>query len=87
MTMIKISKTKAFKVEKIQMNDRKGPVLLSIRQMYSTQKDPEFKHGRQGITLAVEEDENGKSEARRVIKALIKALKDEDKPKLIKKDD
>jgi len=84
--LIKFSKTKAIQVELIQM-EKKGPVLLSLRQMYATAKDPEFKVGRQGITFQTEEGEDGRSEASRVLKAMAKVLKNEDqkKPKLIPK--
>lgn len=82
--LVKISKTKAFNIELVQM-EKKGAVFLSLRQMYATQKDPEYKPGRNGMMLPIEEDEMGKSEASRVIKALIKTLKNEDekKPKLL----
>jgi|SRR6185503_2467344 len=84
MALIKISKTKAYRIELIRM-EKKGPVFLSIRQLYATQKDPEYKPGRNGLTLPIAEGEDGKSEAQRVIKALVKTLKNEDevKPKLI----
>lgn len=79
--LIKISTTKAYRIELIRM-EKKGPVFLSIRQMYQTKKDPEWKPGRGGLTLPVPE-----GEARRVIKGLIKTLKNEDqkKPKLIER--
>lgn len=82
--LVKISKTKAYRVELIQM-EKKGAVFLSIRQLYATQKDPEYKPGRNGLILPIAEGEDGKSEAQRVIKALVKTLKNEDgkKPKLI----
>lgn len=84
MPLIKISPTKAYQIEQVQM-EKKGPVYLSIRQMYATQKDPTYKPGRNGMMLPIEEDENGKSEASRIIKALVKTLKNEDgkKPKLL----
>lgn len=82
---IKISDTKAFNIELIRMEkkgQKKGPVFLSIRQMYKTKKDPEWKPGRQGMTLPIED-----GEARRVLKAMVKVLKNEDgvKPKLIER--
>ena len=85
MARIKISKHKAFDIELIKF-DKKGPTFVNIRQMYSTQKDPEFKPGRQGMTFSLEEIE-GKTEARRVVKALIKVIKNEDnkKPRLLEK--
>lgn len=87
MPRIKISDTKAYNIELIRM-EKKGPVFLSIRQMYRTKKNPEWMPGRNGLMLPVAEDENGKSEARRILKAMVKALKNEDgvKPRLIKKD-
>lgn len=85
---IKISEHKAFNIELIQMG-KKGKVLLSIRQLYNTKKDKEWKPGRQGMTFAIESEDNNPAEARRVVKAMIKVLKNEDgkKPKLIEKDD
>jgi hypothetical protein len=86
MARIKISKTKAFDIELIQF-EKKGPVFLNVRQMYATQKDPEFKPGRAGMALPIAEGEDGRSEARRVLKAMIKVLKNEDeaKPRLLPK--
>lgn len=78
---IKISDTKAFNIELIRM-EKKGPVFLSIRQMYKTKRDPEWKPGRAGMTLPIEE-----GEARRVLKAMVKVLKNKEgeKPKLIER--
>lgn len=83
--LVKISDTKAWEIELIQM-EKKGPVMLNVRQFYATKKDPTFKPGRQGLTLPVAEVD-GKSEARRVLKAMVKLLKNEDevKPRLIPK--
>jgi hypothetical protein len=55
--------------------------------MYQTKKDQTWKPGRNGMMLPIAKGDDGKSEARRVIKALIKTLKNEagDKPKLIPK--
>lgn len=80
---IKISDTKMFEVELIKL-EKKGPILLNVRQFYATKKDPTFKPGRQGLSLPIDGD---KSEARRVLKAMIKVLKNEDevKPRLIAK--
>lgn len=82
--LVKISDSKAYRIELIRL-EKKGPVFLSVRQLYQTKKDKEWKPGRNGLVLPVAEDENGKSEARRVLKALVKTLKNEDqeKPKLI----
>lgn len=79
--LIKVSPTKAFNIELIRL-EKKGPVYLSIRQMYATQKDPTYKPGRNGMTIPVED-----GEARRVIKGLIKVLKNEGdkKPKLVER--
>lgn len=83
---LKISDTKAYNIELIRM-EKKGPVYLSIRQLYKTKKDPEWKPGRNGLTLPIAEGEDGKSEARRVLKAMVKVLKNEgdEKPKLIER--
>lgn len=84
--LVKISKTKAYKVEQVQL-EKGGTVFLSVRQMYATQKDPEYKPGRNGLMLplAEEEDTEGRSEATRVLKALKKVLANEEgkKPKLL----
>jgi hypothetical protein len=87
MALIKVSDSKAYRIELIRM-EKKGPVFLSIRQLYKTKKNPEWMPGRNGLTLPVAEGEDGKSEARRVIKGLVKALKNEEglKPKLIQRD-
>ena len=86
MPLIKISPTKAYRIELVRL-EKKGPVFLSLRQMYMTKKDKEWKPGRNGLMLPIAEDENGKSEARRVLKAMVKTLKNEDgeKPKMIPK--
>lgn len=86
MTRIKLSKTKAYDIELIQF-EKKGPLFLNVRQMYATQKDSTFRPGRQGLTLALEEDDKGRTEARRVLKAMVKVLKNEDgeKPRLLPK--
>jgi hypothetical protein len=87
MPRIKISESKAYNVELIRM-EKKGPVFLSVRQLYRTKKDPNWKPGRNGLMLPIAEDEDGKSEARRLLKAMVRTLKNEagDKPRLIKKD-
>lgn len=86
MARIKVSDSKAFNIELIRM-EKKGPVYLSIRQLYKTKKDPEWKPGRNGLTLPIAEGEDGRSEARRVLKAMAKVLKNEggEKPKLIER--
>lgn len=85
MARIKISEHKAWNVELIKM-EKKGPTLVSIRQMYSTKKDPSWKPGRNGLTLSLEEIE-GKTEVGRLLRAIAKVVKNEDgvKPKLIEK--
>jgi len=50
--MIKISATKAFKIDPIIIGE--DQYMISIRQMYCTKKDPEWKPARQGITLPVD---------------------------------
>jgi hypothetical protein len=79
--LIKISETKAYRIELIRM-EKKGPVFLSIRQLYKTKKDADWRPGRNGLNLPVPD-----GEAKRVIKGLIKTLKNEDqkKPKLIER--
>ena len=85
--LVKISDTKAYRVELVRM-EKKGPIFLSIRQLYQTKKNPGWKPGRNGLMLPIAEVD-GKSEARRVIKALVKTLKNEDevKPKVLPKRD
>jgi hypothetical protein len=86
MAKVKISDTKLYEIELIKL-EKKGPTLLNVRQFYATKKDSTFRPGRQGLTLSTEEDADGRSEARRVLKAMLKALKNEDgkKPRLIEK--
>ena len=86
MARIKISKTKAFDVELIRF-EKKGPTFVNIRQMYATIKDPEFKPGRQGMTLSLEENDDGKTEAGRLLRLIAKVVKNEDskKPRLLEK--
>jgi len=50
--LIKISEHKAFKIQPVLI---KGEKYFSIRQMYSTKNDSEWKHGKAGIILAYEE--------------------------------
>lgn len=50
---IKVSKTKAFRIEAVEINGQK---MISIRQMYATAKDPEFKPAKQGVTIPLGED-------------------------------
>lgn len=74
--LIKISDTKAYRISVIQMGanvkgEAKKPKFLSIRQMYATKKDPTFKHGRQGVTINMDDTQ-------RVIKAMIAVFKDTD---------
>lgn len=86
MALIKVSDSKAYRIELIRL-EKKGPVYLSIRQLYKTKKNPEWMPGRNGLTLPIAEGEDGKSEARRVLKAMVKVLKNEagEKPKLIER--
>lgn len=64
--LVKISKTKAYKIEGINY---KGKDLISIRQMYATQKDPKLKPGRAGLTFAPEEAEAIRKAIRKIEKA------------------
>jgi hypothetical protein len=50
--LIKVSPTKAFRVEAVQVGEVQG---ISIRQMYATQKDPKYKPARQGMFLPIED--------------------------------
>ncbi len=83
MALFKVSSTKAFKVEVLEMDD--GKQFISIRQMYATKNDPTFKHGRQGIMLP-----RGEEVTEKVVKA-IKKRNDPDADvevtKLSKRDD
>lgn len=65
MALFKVSSTKAYKVEVVEMDD--GKQYISLRQMYATKTDPTFKHGKQGIMLPRGDEVSGK-----VIKALTK---------------
>lgn len=74
--LVKISATKAYRVSIIQMGanvkgEPKKPRLLSIRQMYATEKDPEYKPAYQGITIPLDI-------CARIIKAMIAVFKDPD---------
>lgn len=66
--LIKISETKAYLVEGIKIGDQE---LVSVRQMYATRKDPNFKPARQGVTIP-------RKEALRVAKALRALYKEGD---------
>lgn len=46
--IVKVSETKAYKVEAIEIE---GKQMISIRQLYQTKKDPNWKVGRNGITI------------------------------------
>lgn len=59
--LIKISATKAFRIEAVQVGEHQG---ISIRQMYATQKDPKYKPARQGIFLPIDD-----AAAERVLRA------------------
>lgn len=82
--VIKVSEHKRWEIELIRL-EKKGPTLLNVRQFYCTKKDPEWKPGRQGMTLSLEGE---KPESSRMIKAMIAVLKSEgeEKPRLIKKE-
>lgn len=79
--LIKVSPTKAYRLELVKFK-KDGPTFLSVRQLYATTKDPEYKPSKNGMTIPIED-----GEARRVIKGLIKVLKNEDekKPKLLER--
>lgn len=47
-----LTDSKAIRVEAVEIN---GSNMISLRQLYKTKKNPEWSHGRQGITLPVEE--------------------------------
>lgn len=66
--LIKTSDTKAYLVEGIELG---GQELVSIRQMYATRKDPNFKPARQGVTIP-------RKDALKVAKALRALYKDGD---------
>lgn len=51
--LIRVSATKAFRIEAIQVGDVQG---ISVRQMYATRTDPKFKPARQGMFLPIEDD-------------------------------
>lgn len=76
--LVVVTPSKAYRISIIQMGDNvKGdarkPKLLSIRQMYKTQKEPDiWKPGFGGITLPL--DNIGK----RIIRAIIAVFKDPD---------
>lgn len=65
--MVKISPTKAYRIEGIIAQN--GEPMISIRQMYATKNDPEFKFGRKGITIDLDA-------AARVFKAVRAAVQD-----------
>lgn len=70
--LIKVSPTKAYRISIIRMaDDKEKTKYLSIRQMYATAKDPEYKPGYQGITIPMDI-------ASRIIKALITVFKDKE---------
>jgi hypothetical protein len=66
-----LTETKAVRVEAVEIN---GANFISLRQMYRTKNDPTdptWKHGKQGITLPVEE-------AARIAKMITKFATSED---------
>lgn len=72
--LIKVSDTKAYRIEAIRM-EKGGEKLISIRQMYATKKDPTLKPGYQGMTIPADLSP-------RVIKA-IEALIEADEYKVL----
>jgi hypothetical protein len=73
---INVSEHKAFRVEGVKYD--KDTKMVSIRQLYNTQKDPTFKPGRQGVALPLEV-------AERVAKAILSVV-EEGKFKQLEKD-
>ena len=51
---IVLGPTKAVRMEGVEIN---GAKFVSIRQLYCTKKDPEWKHARQGINIPIENAE------------------------------
>lgn len=49
--IVELSVTKAYSIESIEIREQR---LVSIRQMYRSKGDPEWKPARQGITIPVE---------------------------------
>jgi hypothetical protein len=50
--IVKVSDTKGYRIEPVQIGDQQ---MVSIRQMYRTQKEPDvWKFGRNGLTINVE---------------------------------
>ncbi len=76
--LVKLSANKAYRVSIIQMGrnvkgEERKPKLLSIRQMYTTKKEPdEWKPGRGGITIPMG------GFGKRIIRAIIAVFKDPD---------
>ncbi len=64
--MIEVSETKAYSIQGINVN---GKDMVSIRQMYRTSKNPEWKPGRQGITIEVQNVVSIVKEIRKVVEA------------------
>jgi Transcriptional Coactivator p15 (PC4) len=52
--LIKVSPTKAYRMEGVEI---KGERYVSIRQMYATKNDPQYKHGKQGLNIPIENAE------------------------------
>jgi len=73
--LIKVSDSKAYRVTlmrfKHEKGEKKNPVMLSIRQLYKTKKDPEWKIGRQGVTFDFDD-------CKRIIKGIIKVFKSDE---------
>lgn len=53
MSRVTISKFKAIRIEGVEI---KGKNYVSLRQLYCTEKAPEWKPARQGITIPVDDD-------------------------------
>lgn len=51
--LIRVSSTKAFRIEAVQVGDVQG---INIRQMYATKNDTTLKPGYQGIFLPMDAD-------------------------------
>jgi hypothetical protein len=66
--IVKVSETKAYKIEAIEIEGKK---MISIRQLYQTKKDPNWKAGRNGITIPYDEEGAIPLKVIRVIKKMV----------------
>lgn len=64
--LIELTESSAINIEAIKVGDAK---MLSIRKMYKTKKDPNWKPARQGLTIPFDE-------AERVLKKALKLVRD-----------